>query len=196
MDRAKLKIQAKEAIQGKIFTVFALSILVAIVIGLISLVPIVGSLASLLIAGPLAFAWCKIYLGILHKKDQPKVDDLLSGFKDDNFLRTFVGYLRIAVFTFLWSLLFVIPGIIKAISYSQMFYLMAKDKKLEAAEAQTKSMEMMQGHKMEYFILQLSFIPWFLLSCITFGLAGIYVMPYYNTTLAAFHEKLASKKSE
>lgn len=196
MNRAKLKIQAKEAIQGRIFTIFALSILVTIVVGVISFIPVAGSLAALLIAGPLAFAWCKIYLGILQSKEQPKVDDLLSGFKDDNFMRTFVGYLRIAVFTFLWSLLFVIPGIVKAISYSQMFYLMAKDKELDAAKAQVKSMEMMQGYKMEYFILQLSFIPWFLLCGITFGLAGIYVMPYYNTTLAAFHEKLANKKSE
>ena len=195
MDRTKLKIQAKEAIQGKIFTVFALSILVGIVIGLVGLIPVVGSIATILIAGPLAFAWCKIYLGILHKKEQPKVEDLLAGVKDDNFMRTFVAYLRMAVFTFLWSLLFVIPGIIKSISYSQMFYLMAKDKKLEAAEAQIKSMEMMEGHKMEYFILNLSFIPWFLLCGLTLGLAAIYVMPYYNATFAAFHEKLA-KKSE
>ena len=95
-----------------------------------------------------------------------------------------------------------IPGIIKSIAYSQMFYLLAEDDKLEPGDAQRKSMEMMEGHKMDYFVLGLSFIPWYLLCIITLGIASIYVAPYVQTTMAEFHVRLlkenepkAAKKS-
>ena len=136
------------------------------------------------------FSMVRIYLNIVGKNKTPKIEDLKDGFDKENFSRSFVGFLRQTVFVCLWSFLFVIPGIIKSISYSQMFYLMAEDKKLDAAEAQIKSMKIMEGHKMEYFVLQLSFILWYLLVGITFGLAAIYVGPYTEAAKAEFYRKL------
>ncbi len=193
MDRASMKAHAKEQIKGKILILLAIALIISVASGAISFIlgP-VGGIATLLISGPIAFAQVFIYLGITNKSRVPKVEDLLVGFKDDNFLRTFVAYIRLVVFTFLWSLLFWIPGIIKSISYSQMFYLLAEDDKLDPGEAQKQSMEMMEGHKWEYFVLGLSFIPWYLLCGITLGIASIWVVPYVQTTLAEYHVRLVN----
>ena len=70
-------------------------------------------------------------------------------------------------------------------------FLLAENPKMDAATAQKKSMELMEGHKMELFVLNLSFIPWYLLVAITFGLASIYVVPYVRTTLALFYKNIS-----
>ena len=191
MDRASMKAHAKEQIKGKIITLLAISIIIGLITGAAGVIlgPI-GSIVTLLITGAFVYAEAFIYLGITKKSRMPKIEDVFIGFKGDDFLRTLVAYLRYMIFTFLWSLLFWIPGIIKGISYSQMFYLLAEDEKLDAAEAQKKSMEIMEGHKWEYFVLNLSFIPWYLLCAITLGLASIYVTPYVQTTFAEYHVRL------
>lgn len=191
MDRVSMKEHAKKQIEGKIFTLLAIYIIIMAASMVISFVlgPISG-IATLLVTGSVVLAEAFIYLGITKKSRMPKVEDLLIGFKGDNFLRAMIAYLRYEVFVFLWSLLFIVPGIIKSISYSQMFYFMAEDDKLEAGDAQRKSMEIMEGHKLEYFTLQLSFIPWHLLGIITFGIAYVWVAPYIETTMAEYHVRL------
>ena len=190
MDRVAIKAHAKKSIEGKIFIILAITIIIAIIGGILGLIPVVGWLALIVLEGPIMFAEAKIFLGIVDKNRTPKIEDITEGVKGENFTRSFVGFLRYTIFTALWSLLFYIPGIIKGISYSQMFYLMAENKKMDAAEAQKKSMEIMEGHKWEYFVLGLSFIPWYLLVAITFGIAGIYVMPYTEAAKAEFYRKL------
>ena len=195
MDRIKIKQLAKNNIKGKILIIFALSLLVALVTGALTALPIAGIFVAIVIAGPLSLSWASIYLNVIRKNKSPIIEDLFTGFSSRNFLRGIVGMIYYEIFVLLWSLLFVIPGIIKSISYSQMFYLMIDDPKLEAGDAQKKSMALMRGHKLEYFLLQLSFFPWFLLIIITFGLAAIYVDPYIQASYAAFYDKLVGKKS-
>ena len=203
MDRASMKAHAKEQIKGKILTILAITIIIGVInFGISFILGPVGSIATFIISGAFTLAEAFIFLGITKKSRMPKIEDIFVGFKGDNFLRSLVAYLRYVIFTFLWSLLFVIPGIIKSIAYSQMFYLLAEDDKLEPGDAQRKSMEMMEGHKMDYFVLGLSFIPWYLLCIITLGIASIYVAPYVQTTMAEFHVRLlkenepkAAKKS-
>ena len=191
MDRASMKAHAKEQIEGKILTLLAISLVIGLITGAAGfLFGPIGSLAAFLVSGAFTYAEVFIYLGVTKKSRMPQIEDIFVGFKDDNFLRTLVAYLRYAIFTFLWGLLFWIPGIIKGISYSQMFYLMAEDEELEAADAQKESMELMEGHKWEYFVLLLSFFPWYLLCIVTLGLASIYVSPYVQTTLAEYHVRL------
>lgn len=190
MDRVAIKKHARKQIQGKILTLLAIYIIIALVCGLVGIIPVIGGAVALIITGPIVYALGSIYLGIAKKGADPKIEDIIIGFQNNNFTRTFVAYLRFEVFTFLWSLLFVIPGIIKSISYSQMFYLLVEDPKMDAATAQQKSMEIMEGHKMDYFVLQLSFIPWYLLCGITLGIASVYVTPYVSTANAEFYRKL------
>jgi uncharacterized membrane protein len=195
MNRAELKNQAKKAIDGNIFMLLAITLLVGAATSILTYITL--GLGALFVAGGIQMSMTAIYLRMLAKKKKPEIEELKFGFVNGNYARGLEGYLRYTIFTALWSMLFVIPGIIKGIAYSQMFYLMADDSKLSAGDAQKKSMEMMDGRKAEYFVLGLSFIPWLLLVCATFGIAVIFVGPYMNATFAAYFEglkKLNSKK--
>lgn len=195
MDRVAIKQRAKKQIEGKIFTLLAMYIIVSAALGLVSaILSPISIFVSLIVGGPLTYAFAKIFLEITRKGKDPKIEEIIDGFKGDNFGRNFIASLRVEVFTFLWSLLFIIPGIIKGIAYSQMFFLLVDNPKMDAAEAQKRSIEMMDGHKMEWFILQLSFILWYLLGIITFGLAFIYVTPYVEASKAEFYNRLKKAK--
>ena len=116
----------------------------------------------------------------------------------DLFIGTIIVELLCFLWVFLWSLLLVVPGIIKAIAYSQAAFIY-RDKlnageKIGYSEAVTLSRQMMAGHKWEYFVMQLSFIGWWLLSAITAGLAGIWVLPYYYITMANYYVQLSQQK--
>lgn len=130
----------------------------------------------------------------LSYREPAEVGDLFQPFQ--NFVNTFFAGFLSAIFTFLWSLLFVIPGIVKALSYSQVYYIMCDHPEYTGREAIDASREMMRGHKGELFVLQLSFIGWFLLSALTFGLLMFYVMPYYQSTLTEYYRYLKESRSE
>lgn len=196
MDRKKIKQLAKRRLDGKVLLCFAVILLVGFAEGMINLVPVMGGVATLVLSGPIAISLAYVFIQLVKKDKKPEIDDLMVGFKDDNFLRGLVGYLEYVIFTFLWSLLFIIPGIIKSIAYSQMFYIMAEDPDIEAGDAMKKSMKLMKGHKMDYFLLQLSFIPWYLLCLLTFGILYIWVAPYVAATNAAFYKEISSVKSQ
>lgn len=120
--------------------------------------------------------------------ESPEINTLFSGF-------SYMGpaillNIMIAVFTCLWSLLFVIPGIIKAISYSMAYFVLADNPELSAKEALDESKRITSGHIGDLFVLYLSFIPWVLLGAITCGLALIYVVPYMQTTMANYYLEL------
>ena len=194
MDRVSIKTRAKEQINNKIFQLLAIYLVIIAASCLISIIfGLFAGIINFILSGPVALSLATVYLGIIKKSRTPDVEDVIIGFKDNQFGRSLITYIRYRLFTFLWSLLLVIPGIIKSISYSQMFYLIAEDKKLEPGKAQKKSMEMMEGHKADYFVLILSFIPWFLLCAVTLGLAAIYVVPYYQATMAEFHVRLTKE---
>ena len=95
-----------------------------------------------------------------------------------------------SLFTYLWALLFFIPGIVKALSYSMAPYILAENKGKSALECINESKEMTKGHKMELFVLGLSFIGWGLLCGITFGIAAIWVAPYMQATMANVYNSL------
>ena len=93
---------------------------------------------------------------------------------------------------FLWSLLLVIPGIVKAYEYRMISYLLAENPNLSEEEAFRLSKQMMDGQKAEAFVLDMSFLGWELLSSLTWGILGIfYVQPYICLTDAALYEKLS-----
>ena len=105
----------------------------------------------------------------------------------DKFWAAFKVSFFTGLFTFLWSLLLIIPGIIKGLGYSMAMYILAENPDMPALEALKKSQEMMDGHKMELFVLYLSFIGWFLLTAVTCGIASLYVTPFVNATMVNFY---------
>ena len=118
----------------------------------------------------------------------PTVTDAFSGF--DDFWSAFKVNFFVGLFTFLWSLLFIIPGIVKSFSYSMSTYILAENKGKKALECIKESKEMTNGHKGELFVLGLSFIGWYLLGCITLGIAFIWILPYMSATYANAYQSL------
>lgn len=192
MNRAELKAKAKKVIDGKIFTLFAIMLIIGVATAILSFITF--GLGSVLITGGITLSLASIYLGIVNKNRTPVVNDIIYGFKSKTYLNGLVGFLRQTIFTALWSLLFFIPGIIKGIAYSMMFFIMADDPKIDAGDAQKKSIAMTHGHKGDICVLYLSFFPWLILVGLTFGLAAIYVAPYIQATLALYYENLKTTK--
>ena len=182
MNRAELKAAAKNQINGKIGILFAISVIIAAisyVANLISSKIPVGLAVSIIITPAFALSVVRIYLNVV-AGNTPVIKDAFSGF--DDFWSAFKVNFFVGLFTFLWSLLFVIPGIIRSISYSMSLYVLAENKGKPALECIKESMEMTYGHKMELFVLSLSFIGWVLLCVLTFGIAYIWVGPYMQAT--------------
>ena len=190
IDRAELKSRAKQMMSGNMGMLIVCMVIVSALTGVCNVIPYIGPIASICITGPLTLGSAYVYLNLTIGYG-PDVNVLFSGFK--RFTDALVLTLLISIFTFLWSLLFIVPGIIKAISYSQAYYILAEHPEMSAKEALDESIAMMDGHKMDYFALLLSFILWLLLCCVTCGLAILYVGPYMEATFVQFY--LAIKPS-
>lgn len=189
MNRAELKAKAKQMMSGNMGMLIVCYIIVTALTCACSAIPYVGWIGSVCISGPLALGSAYIYLN-LTRGFGPDVNILFSGFQ--RFVDALVLTLLIGIFTFLWSLLLVVPGIIKAISYSQAYYILAEHPEMSAKEALDESIAIMDGHKMDYFVLTLSFIPWMLLCSVTCGLAILYVAPYMDATFVNFYNEIKS----
>lgn len=183
MNRAELKAAAKEQIKGKIGILFVITLIIGLISGaagaILSFIPGGSIVASVIITPAFMISIIRVYLNVV-KGEQPKVSDAFSGF--DDFWAAFKVNFLVGLFTFLWSLLFVIPGIIKALSYSMSLYILAENKGKPALECINESKAMTEGHKAELFVLGLSFYGWLLLCGITFGIAYIWVGPYMQAT--------------
>ena len=163
MDRQQLKAQAKEQIKGKIGVLIAVTL-------------VIGAMSTI-----------RIYLMVV-RGGTPEVKNCFDGF--DDFFSAFKVTFLVGIYTFLWSLLFIIPGIVKGYSYSMALYVLADNKGKSARECIEESKAMMEGHKMELFVLDLSFIGWYLLCSLTCGLAFLYVAPLLNATHANVYETI------
>ena len=116
------------------------------------------------------------------------IADLFSQFF--NYGGAFLLRLFTIVLVFLWSLLFIIPGIIKSYSYAMAPYIMAEHPELRPDECITQSKQLMNGHKLELFCLDLSFIGWDILCILTLGIGFLFLNPYKQAAKAAFYRNL------
>jgi uncharacterized membrane protein len=144
------------------------------------------NLLSFILTGPLTYGLMVFFRRL--REQTADIKDLFLGFK--RFGDTFLLNLLTMVFIVLWSLLLIIPGIIAAIRYTMAYLIMTENPDMTALESITASKMMMEGHKMEFFSFALSFIGWFFLGIVTFGLGFLYVIPYYNASKVEFYENL------
>lgn len=192
--RSELKQNAKDRLKNN----WGLAIGIIIVCTLISCIPnllaeidsesfaisIIIPIITLVITGPLTIGQCKFFINLANRSN-PKFSDLWYGF--NNMLRAIGVTLLVGVIVFIGSILFIIPGIILAFMYSQVYYIMAENPEMSIMNCLKESSRIMKGHKMDLFILELSFLGWGILMVITLGIAGLYVLPYYNATLTNFY---------
>ena len=162
-----------------------LSFLLPFIIGFGSVMFVV----YLLVGAPLRVGYAHFTRCIFNYWDTSVSDMFRRSFND--YGRNLGGMLWMDLFIFLWSLLFIIPGIVKSYAYFAAPYIMSEFPAVRPTDAIKISMRMTDGFKGELFVLDLSYIGWQLLSALTLGLLGIlYVNPYYYTARAGFYEEL------
>lgn len=144
-------------------------------------------LITLILGGPLQLGIYMFSLSI-SRNQEARLEQIFDGFY--NFGNALAAYLLILVFTILWSLLLIVPGIIAAISYSMTFFIMADNPNIDPMEAIDKSKDMMQGYKWKYFELCLIFFVLILLSLLTLGIALLWLIPFMQITFAKFYEDI------
>lgn len=149
---------------------------------------------AFLLVGPILVGQSYYLIDVAENENEGKNFELLiEGFKN-SLVTSIVANILMGIFIFLWTLLLIIPGIIKFYAYSMTHYIIAEDPEIDFMDALKKSEEMMKGHKFRLFKLQFSFIGWFILGIITFGVGLIFVYPYYNLAHANFYIDLRGKK--
>lgn len=185
-DRKEIKSIAKSAFTAQYGVSVGMFFLYTIAVSAAS--SMTGGIGAFVLAPPLLVGYSYFCLKIWRGEKGDVGDAFSFAFKD--FGRNIGGVLWMQLFIFLWSLAFIIPGIVKAIAYSLTPYLLA-DTKVGATEAIKISMRMTKGYKLDIFVLQLSFLGWMLLSLLTCGLLQyLYVSPYMNTSMAGMYETL------
>ena len=127
------------------------------------------------------------------KHEEAGISELLAYFP--MLLKIFGLSLWMCLFIMLWSCLCYIPGIIAMLRYSQAFYILAEDPNKGIRQCVNESKELMSGHLWEFFVLQLSFILWYLLTGVTCGIASLYVTPYTEITNAGYYLSLKPEQS-
>ena len=184
---SELRAAARGRLGGGIFANNWMMGLVAVVIytllsGLLSSVAI-----GVLFLGPLSVGFAAFFL-TLSRKGTADIAAMAYGIKSgERFTHTLLVGLFTTLFTFLWSLLFVIPGIVKGYAYALAPYLAVEREDLDARACLAESQRLMDGHKWQLFILDLSFIGWMLLGILCCGIGVYFVEPYRCAARAEFY---------
>lgn len=183
MNRADLKQRAKAQLGGSIFgSVWLYAVLVFFINALIQLVggqiPLLGRVVGLLLTGPLSYGIAKMLLKQSRDGQAMNVAEMFDGFKDD-FGGNFLLHLLMSIFIALWSLLLVVPGIIKALGWSMAYYIKVEHPEYTWKQCLDASTALTNGHKGDLFVLHLSFIGWYFVGSLCLGVGTLWVMPYH-----------------
>lgn len=144
---------------------------------------------GLLVGGPLAISFSYFFLSLSRNKTV-EIGDMLKGF-DKNFLNPVLATVLVTVYVLLWAVLLIIPGVIAALSYSQVFFILVENPSMSAFDAIAKSKAMMEGYKWKYFCLGLRFVGWAILCIFTLGIGFLFLAPYMQVSFAKFYDDIA-----
>lgn len=152
-------------------------------------------LVLFILALPLTWGYQTLFLGAV-RGGEATAKDLFEGYNKELFSRVLTTTLLYYVYVFLWSLLLLIPGCIKAYSYAMTPYILKDNPEMKNNAAIEESMRMMDGHKLELFLLDLSFIGWAILSILTCCIGFLWLVPYMNMARVNFYEDLKKASVE
>lgn len=180
--------QAAAALKGQYGAAIALMFVYAIIMGALTTLGV--GIGALLLGGAFTVGMTVAYMN-LYRAGNMKISDLFVCFNGKgNFGSTIgLGFFS-GLFVLLWSLLFFIPGIIAAFSYSMAPYILADHPNMRGIDAITASKNLMKGKKGKLFCLEFSYIGWILLSILTFGILLLWVEPRMQAAEAAFYEDI------
>ena len=202
MTRKELKIRAKQQLSNNWLKAIIVIVIAFVITGFSSYLSdiyyegiwtyILMSIVTFSISTPLELGQSIFFLN-LSKNKEVKVSDVFLGYK--NFIKVIGLGILINIIISIGLILFVIPGLILSIMYSQSYYILAENPNIGIIECLRESRLIMKGQKWNYLVLMLSFILWLLLTVITFGIAGLYVIPYYELTFTNFYLDIKNLKS-
>ncbi len=186
-ENAVLMRQARESLSGKWGIAIGGFVIYMIVSIALQSIPKAGPLIGFLVAGPLALG-IKMFSLTISRNQETKLKKIFDGLNE--FGNALGAWFFMTLFTILWALLLIIPGIIAAFSYSMTYYIMADDNSIAPLEAIRKSKQMMDGHKWKLFTLILRFLGWAVLCILTLGIGFLWLMPYVEVTKAKFYDDI------
>lgn len=178
-----------EEISGGIMDSGSFLLVIGIGIAIAIVTMIIGFIIKLLVAYPIEIGKNNFFMGI--REEEKTLDSLIFIYKSGKLKNTIITMFMKGLFQFLWSLLLVIPGIIKSYEYRMIPYILSENPEIGRQRAFEISKRMMMGNKWNTFVLDLSFLGWQILSVITIGIVGIfYVNPYVQGTNAELYAYL------
>ncbi|MFD0704280.1 DUF975 family protein [Alloscardovia venturai] len=221
MTRAQLKAQAKASLQGKYGKSIGLLLIIEVIglaFGILATIvspytrtseglyttsngfgPFIRFIGGIVTA-LLGISFMLYSLHVIDRTDKGVGEELVAPYNNDKAWSTIKNALLVWIFTFLWSLLLAIPGIVKSYSYSMSYYLTEdwgnQGYKLKSTEAINESRRLMKGHKWELFVLDLSFLGWIILTPFTLGFLLLWLVPYMSATRAAFYRNLLAQDAQ
>jgi uncharacterized membrane protein len=183
-----IRLKSRELLKDKYGICLLITFIGALIVSGTASMGIIGMLITGPIAVGIAYAFIKLVRGM-----DLQLQDMFYGF--ETFVPAFVQKLLSTIFIFLWFLLLIVPGIIKALAYSMAPYILADNPEMNGLDSITASKEMMDGHKGRLFCLYLSFTGWFLLAVLTGFIGLIFLAPYVTTAKTVFYQDLLDNKA-
>jgi len=213
--RADLKQKARQVLKGHYWQAFIVSLIIIIIGGshnrgeigssrgaettnlinidfqfalFIGLVILILLFLRMLIGYALEVGGRKYFIRL--SQGDSNLSNLGFGFRKKRYFNIFITMFLRSIYLFLWTLLFIIPGIIKFYAYRMVPYILADNPEMKPGEAIKLSQKMTKGEKLDIFILDLSFLGWFILGALALGIGILFVQPYYDATNAELYLNL------
>ena len=169
---------------------WSMAVLVALVFGVIASFTSCSFPLVLFVYAPMALGFVRMMLGYVRGTESLQVEGIFSAFNSTYYWKSMGLYLLQAIYTALWTLLFIIPGIVKGCSYFFAPYILADNPTMTAEESICRSMQIMEGHKMQLFMMLLGYTALAILSSLLLFIPLLWIIPYYQVTLAKFYEEV------
>jgi len=186
----EIRAAARKALSGHWSQPVLTTLVFTLITGAAASIP----LAGLLVVCPLEFGFMLCFLRMMRGEDSSEmVGDQFKVF--NQYGRYLGGSLLVFLYTFLWSLLLIVPGIIKSYAYSMTPYVMNDHPEMDSDECIHESRMMMQGYKWKLFCMDLSFIGWALLCILTLGIGFLWLQPYIENSHAKFYDELKARRA-
>ena len=195
IENSILRQNAKNQLEGRIFGRTWLVMLVVFLVysAILGFASAIGyGILGIVISGPMLFGLNRICVDLVRGNRDVRVERLFEGFTSC-FTSSLILNLLISLYTFLWSLLFVIPGIVKSYSYAMAPYILQDAPSTDWEKCIDESQKMMNGNKWQLFCLDFSFIGWYILGALCFGVGVLWVYPYHYLARANFYMALKAK---
>lgn len=204
INKKAIKEKAKLKIKGNIWNIMLPYIVLSLITSVLTSILYIGSNTNVyddtygdIVSMVVSFITIPITFGVTYyivnlvRGKKVELNDIFR-YLNKNVINIFLLSILISIFVFLWSLLFIIPGIIVALSYSMCEFIYVDGIKSEPMDVIKESKSLMDGYKSDYFIFNLSFMGWFILCILIFPI--IYVLPYYSTCKVLYYDELKKIK--